>query len=180
MLDRLFDFLESCWEYIVPFYVVEPYENAVLTRLGKYKKSLYPGIHFKFPFIDKILCESVVPDTICLDPQSLVTKDNKSIVVAGIIKYELKDIKTFLLDVQSATASISDITMGSIAEVVSNHTYEECKNIVGLLQPKILKQSRREAERWGVKIIKVTIKDLQMVRSIRILMDNCVENIGTL
>src|SRR4051812_13956814 len=98
-LDTIFEWVVQCYDSIKPYWIVEQYNKGVLLRFGKFVKVLEPGIHPKWPFIDSALEESIVPTTMRLYCQSLVTKDEKNIVVQGIIKYKVIDIQLLLLGV---------------------------------------------------------------------------------
>lgn len=93
MFDKLIDFLIEMIDKLMPVFVINQFDAGVLLRRGIYVKTLSGGIYFKIPFLDEVCSHSIVPTTEALPPQSLTTKDGKSIVVSGVIKYEVSDIK---------------------------------------------------------------------------------------
>jgi regulator of protease activity HflC (stomatin/prohibitin superfamily) len=166
MLDKILDFLMQIWNQLAPFHVIEHYNRGVMLRLGKFRKIVEPGLLWKIPFVDQIIEHTVVATTIELSSQSLTTKDEKNIVARAVVKYEIKDIEVFLLDVYDAVDAISDMTMGIIKKVITNKSWEECKE--ESLDDLITKKARVEARKWGIEIIAVTLTDLGVIRSIRL------------
>lgn len=165
-IGSIFEKIEYLWDYIKPFWIVEQYNGAVQLRVGKFLRVLEPGIHWKLPCWDAVIEHTIVPTTMRLFSQSLVTKDEKSIVVQGVIKYQISDIKTFLLGVNDAVDAIADMSQGIIKGIIMERTWEECKSPE--IDNIITKKARVEAKKWGIDIIQVTLSDMGTIRSIRL------------
>jgi len=170
MFDKLVDWLISIWSQLMPYVIVNQMDNGVRLRYGKYKEVLLPGIHFKLPFFDEIMHQGIIWTTHSMPSQSLTTKDGKDLVIKGIIKYRIVDIKTFALEVWDAIDAISDMTQGIIFDIIKNRTWDELQH--DDLKNQITKKARWEAKRWGIEIETVTLSDLAKIRSIRLLNDN--------
>lgn len=166
MFDKIFDFILSFWNHIIPFFVVPEAEEAVLLRLGRFKRTIKPGFYWKIPFADIPMTHNVVWQTITLHPQSLTTLDDKGVVVKAIIKYRVADIKVFLLEVWDAPDAISDMTMGIIRDEVMEHTWQQIRD--GKLDKVISRKVKAEAKRWGIEAETVTLTDMSIMRSIRL------------
>jgi regulator of protease activity HflC (stomatin/prohibitin superfamily) len=167
MFDRLIDVVIIIWEHLTPLMVIPEYDKGVRLRLGRYHSTLGPGPHWKIPFVDEIITSMVVPTTLNLDEQSVTTKDNKSIVVRCIIKYEVADVKKLLLEVGSASDALADMVQGIIRDKIIMRDWAECNSdgLVGDIQ----RLSKNEAKRWGINLVSVVITDLSEMRSIRLL-----------
>lgn len=168
MFDKFFEILANAWDSIKPMFIITEYEGGVLLRGGRYRKTVTSGVHFKIPILDDYHSTVVVPTTMPLPPQSLTTQDGKSVVVKATVKYEISDVKTFLLEVTDAIDAISDMTQGTIKDAVLSRTFEEGKSI----DDEITKKARVEAKRWGIAIIKVTVTNYGTIKSIRLFSDN--------
>ena len=166
MFETIGYWVQGAWEHIKPFYIIEQYNKGIQLRFGKFHKVLNPGIHFKVPFFDLVIEHTVVPTTMRLYSQSLTTKDEKSIVVEGIIKYQISDIKVFLLEVNDAVDAIADMTQAIVKTIIMERTWEECKSVE--IDNIITKKARSEAKKWGIEIIQVTLSDMGIIRSIRL------------
>jgi regulator of protease activity HflC (stomatin/prohibitin superfamily) len=169
MFDKLIDFIIEWFNTILPVVVIPSYEKGVLLRFGKFKKVLEPGLHFKISFVDDVIRQHVVVTTLSLPAQSLYTLDKQNIVVKGVIKYKISDIKTFLLEVYDAKDAISDMTLSIIKNVITSLPSEKCTDPD--LDATLTKKARVEARKWGVDIQQVTLTDVAPIRSYRIIND---------
>lgn len=170
MFDKLIDVLIEWWNHILPFIIIRDYEEAVLLRFGRFNKVMLPGIHFKIPFFDEVIDQHVVVTTLSLDAQSLYTQDRQNIVVKGIIKYKISDVKTFLLEVYDAQDALSDMSQSIIKNVIMSMTLEEC--IDPEMDNTLTKKVRVEARKWGVEVQQVTLTDIAPIRSFRFINDS--------
>jgi regulator of protease activity HflC (stomatin/prohibitin superfamily) len=175
MFDKLVELLTSWWLEIKPLVIIRDYEAAVLLRFGRFKAVLTPGIHFKLPFFDEVIDQHVVVTTLSLDAQSLYTKDKQNIVVKGVIKYRISDVKIFLLEVWDAQDALSDMAQSIIKNVIMSMTMEECTD--SELDNTLTKKVRVEAKKWGVEVQQVTLTDLAPIRSYRLINDNFINKL---
>ena len=170
MFDKLIEILSHWWLQIVPFVIVRDYEEAVLLRFGKFKKLLKPGLHLKLPLFDEVIEQHMVVTTLSLDAQSLYTKDKQNVVIKGVVKYKIADVKTFLLEVYDAKDAIADMSQSIIKNVIMSMTLEECTDAE--IDNALTKKVRVEARKWGVEVQQVTLTDLAPIRSFRLINDN--------
>jgi regulator of protease activity HflC (stomatin/prohibitin superfamily) len=170
MLDRFIEVLLQFGESLLPVAIIRHYEMGVLLRCGKFHRQLSAGLIWKIPLFDEVIKQIYVPTTIRLNPQSLFTKDGKQIVIRAIIKYEIDDIQKFLLEVTDAHDAICDLTQGKIKDVVNDTDYENL--ILSNNDSTITSKAKGEANKWGIRIHKVTVVDLGSFRSFRLMNDN--------
>ena len=170
MFDKLIEIISHWWLQIVPFVIIRDYEEAVLLRFGRFNKLLKPGLHIKFPFFDEVIEQHMVVTTLSLDAQSLYTKDKQNVVIKGVVKYKIADVKTFLLEVYDAKDAIADMSQSIIKNVIMSMTLEECTDAE--IDNALTKKVRVEARKWGVEVQQVTLTDLAPIRSFRLINDN--------
>ena len=150
--------------------IIPDYEQAVLLRNGKFKKVLGPGFHVKLPIFDEVISQHVVITTLSLAAQSLYTKDRQNIVVKGVIKYKISDVKVFLLEVFDAQDALADMTQSIIKNIIISLPLEQC--VDPEIDVVLTKKVRVEARKWGVDIQQVTLTDIAPIRSFRIINDS--------
>lgn len=168
MLDKLIDIIVQFIGDILPVEVIPHYDRGVRLRFGKPKGGeLSPGLHWKIPFVDTFLTHMVKTKTINLLEQTVTTKDYKSIVVKAVIKYEVIDVATLLLEVNDATDALADMVQGIIRDKIIEKNWTECNSQA--LTAEIAKTSKAEAKKWGLKILEITLTDLAEMKSIRLL-----------
>jgi regulator of protease activity HflC (stomatin/prohibitin superfamily) len=162
MFDRLIDLLLDSLGLFKFWEVIEPYEQAVVTRLGKYDRTLEEGLHWVWPLaIERVYGDAVVPTTHDLAPQSLTTADGKAVVVRSII-----DIRKAILECEGVESVLVDSATGAVADAVRAHSWDELssKEFATALTTEV----RDRARPWGVKIHRVQLADISASRSLRL------------
>ena len=168
MFDKLLEFIMQFLEDILPFKIINDWEKGVFLRFGKYHKIVEPGLILKIPFIDKVWHSPVITQTIHLQPQTLTTLDEKDVVLKAIVRYHVDDVKKFLLNVMHASDVLVDTTQGVIRDTVEGYNWEELYEISETLE----KQVQEIAVNWGIKIERITLTDLGIVKTYRIMSDS--------
>lgn len=173
MLDKLIDVLTQIWEKLLPFEVINHYDRGVRLRYGRAVMNgesvriLGPGLHWKIPFVDDINSHMVKMTTMDLTEQTITTKDRQSVVVRGVLKYEVSDVATVLLETDGPAAAVADISMGLIKDAFAEKNWEDCNDPE--LPSQIAIKIRREAKKWGIDVKMLTFTDLGLIRSIRLI-----------
>jgi regulator of protease activity HflC (stomatin/prohibitin superfamily) len=167
MFDKLITLLQSFWQQLSPFYIVDMWEKALHLRFGKFHSISEPGLHFKIPFIDSIWHQTVVTQSIHLHPQSITSLDYKNIVVRAIVRYDICDAFLFLTKLAHPTDVLVDTTGAMIREIIEERNWEDLFDIEDELTDKIGKK----VSEWGICIEKITLTDLAEIQSIRLIGD---------
>ena len=166
MIEQLISLISGFWRQILPIVVIDEFEEAVCLRLGRFKKTMGPGPHWKIPFVDDVISEVVVTNTFNLPPQAITTLDNKEIIVSAVVKYQIDDIKKFTLDIMDEDAAIQDICMGNIRAALTSKTWVECQEKT--IDTYITNKVRPEVSKYGLDVEKVRLTDMTRVRAFRI------------
>ena len=76
---------------------IRPYERACVERLGKYQRTVQPGLNFIVPFIERLIKVDMREQVVDVPPQEVITKDNadkvKDLVSPGVewcVKHGMK------------------------------------------------------------------------------------------
>lgn len=169
MFDKLIDFLISVIELGRFFWVIRQWEAGVILRFGKYTgRVMNPGFHFIWPLsIDEVHTINILPDVVELEPQTIVMQDRAVVVIQAIVKYQVVDPETCLVDVGSELDALKQFTQGAIHTIVSGVNYSEA-NVVEM-ERAIITEARKEVNKWGIKMHSVTIKSFGKMNSLRLI-----------
>jgi len=169
MFDKLIDFVLNIWYDLVPFAVVDQWEEGIYLRFGRFNKVVKPGFVLKIPFVDKLVKTEVVTQTVQLHPQTLTTLDEHNIVLKSIVRYHVHDVKKYLLSVMHASDVLVDTTQGIIRDVVEITNWYDLENINSVITNKV---KEIVEDKWGITIELVTLTDLGIVNTYRLMTDN--------
>jgi len=168
VFDKLISLIQQFIHELLPIFIIDEWEEAIILRNGKYIKTVKPGLYFKIPFFDSVWKHTVITQSIDIPPQSITTADGENVVVKGIIRFSIIDIKTFLTTITKPQDVLTDTTGGMIREIIEDTRWV---NIIDI-DKRLTSEVGKFVKKWGIKVEKVTLTDLQIANSIRIIQDN--------
>lgn len=167
MFDKILELVAQGWMHLTPCYTVVPSQNAGVLRLGMYLRTDLPGFHWKWPIIDEVNTQDVCVTTMRVPQQTLTTKDRRTIVVAGIIKYRIKDVKPYICDILDQRDVLLDVTMGAVLEEILSRTFDEILDAPP--KKEILDRVRDKVNEYGFKVMEFTFTDLGDILTVRLM-----------
>lgn len=149
---------------IIKGVVIVPQSNAfVIERLGKYNRTLEGGFHIIIPILDSIRIKLTKQEQIINIPkQNVITKDNVNISVDGIVFIQVEDAKkaTYgIVDFKSALANLSTTTLRA---EIGQLALDETLSSRDTLNRKILSAIDEASGKWGVKTMRVELRDISV------------------
>jgi len=131
-------------------------------RFGRYRETLMPGLRLINPFIDRIGHKINVQETVLEIPaQSVITKDNASVVVDGIVFFQVIDASRASYEVQDLRAAVVNITMTNIRTAIGALDLDETLSKRDEINERLLRVLDAATEPWGTKITRVELKDVR-------------------
>ena len=170
MFDWIREIVTALREHLTPFIIVYDWESAGVFRFGKYHRTLAPGFHWRWPLIESYLSEHTVITTLALEPQSVTTKDNTAVVVQGIVRYRIFDVKLFLTEISNQHDVLRDTAMGAVLKQVR---LTEFRPLLDEPPEKaIASDIRRQVKPFGIEIDQergFTFTDASNMRTLRLI-----------
>lgn len=167
MFEKLIDLIVAMWSRLCPAEIVRVYESAAVLRFGKYHRTLEPGLHWKWPVIEEVIVVETCLTTLRLPPQTLTTKNDVSVVVSAIIKYQIVNVENYVTKIWDQHDVLADVTMGAILTAVNEVDYTDL--VTTPPERRVLETVRAEVNQYGFKIYKITFTDLGRIRSLRLI-----------
>jgi regulator of protease activity HflC (stomatin/prohibitin superfamily) len=137
-------------------------------RFGIVVRQLKPGFNWLIPFgIERALTANTAVHTIVVGPPSLMTKDNKPVVITTVISCTVESAEDFILKINGGVQTLEDAATGVISDMVMSKTFEELTTMK--LAHELSKDVRAFAKPWGVYVRQVQISDFTTMKSFRLL-----------
>lgn len=157
-------------QWIPRWMIIDVRHAGVKFVRGRRVVKLEPGIAVWWPVTTTIDTYPTARQADDLRSQTIVTKDDKTIVVGGMIVYRVHDVEKLLAQTFSAVKAIRDITLTCIHDVCCRMTWEELKQGQrrGNLDTRLLNEAQKQLEDYGVTVLKVQLTDLSNARVYRI------------
>lgn len=139
----------------------------IVEKLGMYSRTLEPGIHFLVPFLECVVSKvSLKRQIIDAEPQSVITKDNVSILVDTITQYVILDAKASKYNIEDYRQAIYYATLTTMRSVIGEMTLDEILSGRETINKKILAVVDKETDAYGIKVVSSEIKNIQPPRAI--------------
>ncbi|MEM1628149.1 MAG: slipin family protein [Desulfurococcaceae archaeon] len=142
--------------------IIKEYERAVVFRLGRLKEAKGPGLIIIIPFFDTIAKVDLRIVTVDVPKQEVITRDNVSVKVDAVIYYRVVDPISAITKVANYHYSVSMLGQTVLRDVLGQVDLDDLlqkreelnKKISGILDEMTLP--------WGIKIVAVTIKSVEL------------------
>lgn len=134
--------------------------EGIVERLGRYQRTLKPGLNFVVPFLDTVLEVSTLETLLDIKKQSVITKDPVTITVDAIISWKILDVQKAIYAVEDVKESLKSLVLTTIRSEIGQMDLREMissHNRIGQVLLKVLDQPTAE---WGVKVIRVEIEEI--------------------
>ena len=148
--------------------VVQQANRYVIERLGKYSKSLNAGIQFVVPFVDRIAKRvSLKEQVVDFAPQPVITKDNVTMQIDTVVFYMVTDAKLFTYGVNNPIRAIENLTATTLRNIIGDLELDESLTSREQVNDKMRIILDEATDPWGIKIIRVELKNIIPPKDIR-------------
>lgn len=148
---------------------IVPQANAwVIECLGKYKETWNAGLHFKVPIIYRITKKISLKEQVAdFEPQPVITKDNVTMMVDSVVFFYIFDPKLFAYGVERPIAAIENLSATTLRNIIGSMTLDETLTSRDDINGKITSILDDATDKWGIKVSRVEVKNIDPPRSIK-------------
>ena len=148
--------------------VVRQSEVYIIERLGKFHKVADAGLTIIIPFVDHVRSVvSLKQQTMDIPPQGVITKDNVTITIDTVVFYQVTDPAKAVYEIQSLKKGIEYLAITTIRDIVGKMDLDETFSSRDGINQKLRVILDEATDRWGCKIDRVEIKDINPPADIR-------------
>jgi regulator of protease activity HflC (stomatin/prohibitin superfamily) len=136
-------------------------KQCTVERFGRYNRSLKAGFNWKWPIIEQISNEIDMREQVMDVPrQEVITKDNAMITVDGVVFYRIIDAEKSTYAVSNLDEAIMHLTTTNLRTVMGSMDLDDLLSKRDDINEKLFKVVDEATDPWGIKIIRIEIKDI--------------------
>jgi regulator of protease activity HflC (stomatin/prohibitin superfamily) len=152
--------------------VIPQARAGVLERLGRYNRTLEPGLTLVMPFIDRVrplidLREQVVN----FSPQPVITQDNVVVAIETVLYFTITDPRAATYEIASPLQAIEQLTVTTLRNVIGGITLEDSLTSRENVNTQLRGVLDEATGKWGIRINRVEIKSVDPPPDIKAAME---------
>ena len=148
--------------FVARTFKIVPQQNAwVVERLGKFDRTLTPGLKFIVPFIERVAYRHSLKEVpLDVPSQVCITKDNTQLQVDGILFFQVTDPMRASYGSSDYLTAITQLAQTTLRSVVGKMELDKTFEERDLINASVVNALDDAALTWGVKVLRYEIKDL--------------------
>src|SRR2546425_5449348 len=148
--------------------IVPQARAGVVERLGRYSRTLTPGLAIVVPFVDRVrdmidLREQVVS----FDPQPVITEDNLVVSIDTVIYFQVTDPKAATYEIANYIAGIEQLTVTTLRNVIGGMSLEDTLTSRDEINGQLRGVLDEATGKWGIRVNRVELKAVDPPASIK-------------
>src|SRR5213595_1704323 len=148
--------------------IVPQARAGIVERLGRYARTLDPGLTLIVPFIDRVkplidLREQVVT----FPPQPVITEDNLVVGIDTVIYFTVTDAKAATYEVANPLQAIEQLTVTTLRNVIGGMTLEDTLTSRDNVNQQLRAVLDDATGRWGIRVNRVELKSVEPPRTVQ-------------
>jgi regulator of protease activity HflC (stomatin/prohibitin superfamily) len=148
--------------------VIPQARAGVVERLGRYSRTLTPGLAIVVPFVDRVrplldLREQVVS----FDPQPVITEDNLVVSIDTVIYFQVTDPKASTYEIANPVDAIDMLTVTTLRNVIGGMTLEQTLTSRDSINDQLRGILDEATGKWGIRVHRVELKAVDPPPSIK-------------
>ena len=148
--------------------VIPQARAGVVERLGRYSRTLTPGLAIVIPFIDRVrplldLREQVMS----FDPQPVITQDNLVVNIDTVIYFQITDPKAATYEIANPVDAIDMLTVTTLRNLIGGMTLEQTLTSRDQINDQLRGILDDATGKWGIRVHRVELKAVDPPPSIK-------------
>ena len=148
--------------------VVQQSKAYVVERLGAFHSVWGVGLHFKLPFIERVVKKISLKEQVAdFDPQPVITKDNVTMQIDTVIYFQITDPKLYTYGVEYPMSAIENLTATTLRNIIGDLELDQSLTSRDTINAKMRSILDEATDPWGIKVNRVELKNILPPREIQ-------------
>jgi regulator of protease activity HflC (stomatin/prohibitin superfamily) len=150
--------------------IIQQYETGVVFQLGKYSRTLQPGLNFIIPVVEQARVVDMRVLTIDIPKQLAITKDNVPVSINGVVYFQVIDAQIAVIKVQNYLYAVSQYAQAALRDVVGGMSFDDLLAERQKIGDEIESIIQKQAGNWGLNVSAIKILDVDVPQELKEMM----------
>ncbi len=146
--------------------VVKQYERGLIETLGRYTKTVEPGLVVIFPPLQRVRIVDMREQVIDVPPQDVITKDNVMVTVDAVIYFQITDPFKVVYEVSNFSLASLKLAQTNLRNVIGDLELDQTLTSREKINLQLRQVLDDATDKWGVKVTRVEIQKIDPPRDI--------------
>ena len=148
--------------------IVQQSKAYVVERLGAFHSVWGVGMHFRLPFIERVVKKVSLKEQVAdFDPQPVITKDNVTMQIDTVIYFQITDPKLYTYGVEYPMTAIENLTATTLRNIIGELELDQSLTSRDTINAKMRSILDEATDPWGIKVNRVELKNILPPREIQ-------------
>ena len=148
--------------------IVSQASSQVIERLGKYHRTLEPGLNFILPIVDRALVSVDMRErVVSFPPQPVITQDNLVVSIDTVVFFQVTDAKSATYEIQDFVRAIEQLTVTTLRNLVGGLDLEQALTSRDSINAALRGVLDEATGKWGVRVNRVELKAIDPPPSVQ-------------
>lgn len=148
--------------------IVNQASTAVVERLGRFQRTLTPGLTVLIPFVDRIRERVDMREQVAsFPPQPVITEDNLVVSIDTVVYFQVTDPKAATYEISSFILGIEQLTVTTLRNVIGSMDLEETLTSRDSINGQLRGVLDEATGKWGIRVNRVELKAIDPPKSVQ-------------
>ena len=150
--------------------IIQQYETGVVFQLGRYSRTLQPGLNFIIPLVETARVVDMRVLTNEIPKQQAITKDNVPVSINGVVYFQVVNSQSAVIEVQNYLYAVSQYAQAALRDVVGGMTFDDLLAERKKIGDEIEAIIQKQAANWGLKVTAIKLLDVDVPEDLKKMM----------
>ena len=148
--------------------IIDQARCGIVERLGRYNRTLDPGLHVLVPFLDNLKpLVDMREQVVAFPPQPVITQDNVTISIDTVFYFQVTDPFRATYEVANLLLAVEQLTVTTLRNVIGSLSLEETLTSRDKINADLRVVLDEATERWGIRVNRIELKSIDPPGSIQ-------------
>ena len=148
--------------------IVKQASTAIVERLGRYQRTLNPGLSILVPVVDRIRERVDMREQVAsFPPQPVITEDNLVVSIDTVIYFQVTEPKAATYEINNFLLGIEQLTVTTLRNVIGSMDLEEALTSRDQINGQLRGVLDEATGKWGIRVNRVELKAIDPPKSVQ-------------